>query len=242
MELPGVGTAVLDFRDEAMFALVNLRLGEFGNHGSLLALMERCLPPGAVLWDVGANVGFVSGHFAHPQHRLDAVHAFEPAPGPLRVLESLFRNHPVVRVHPFGLGEQDKRLELHVVPASSSNSSLHHDLENSTRVPITIRRGDEVQRELSLPLPDVLKVDVEGFELQVFAGLRETITAHRPVMFFEHIMLTDAQVRELCPPDGALLFILDDGQLTEDFARRMQGHDAVFVPREKRHLLPAATP
>ncbi len=238
MELPGVGTAVLDFRDEAMFALVNLRLGDFGNHGHLLALMERCLPPGAVLWDVGANVGFVSGHFAHPSHRLGAVHAFEPSPGPLRVLETLFQNHPPARVHPFGLGERNEQLVLRATPASSSNSSLHRELKDAVDVPIAIRRGDDVRRELSLPAPDVLKVDVEGFEPQVFAGLRETLAACRPVIFFEHIMLSDEQLRQLRPPDCELLFILDDGRLTEDFALRMQGHDAIFLPREKSHLLP----
>jgi FkbM family methyltransferase len=237
LDVPGVGMAEVDFRDEAVFTLLNLGLGELGNHAALISWMERCLAPGAVLWDVGANVGFVSAHFAHPRHRLGAVHAFEPAPGPLRVLDSLFRGHKLVRVHPFGLGARDEELALRVQPGSSAYSSLKRELDHATTVPIRIRRGDEVQRELFLPPPDVIKVDVEGFEPQVFDGLRETLRVRKPVVFFEHIMLTDEQVRALQPDGWTLRFILDDGRLAEDFRERMRGHDAVLLPPEKRELL-----
>jgi hypothetical protein len=80
-------------------------------------------------------------------------------------------------------------------------------------------------------------VDVEGFEPQVFDGLRETLRERKPVVFFEHIMLTDEQVRALQPDGWTLRFILDDGRLAEDFRERMRGHDAVLLPPEKRDLL-----
>jgi FkbM family methyltransferase len=38
-------------------------------------------------------------------------------------------------------------------------------------------------RELRLPAPQVIKIDVEGFEPSVFAGLTETIAEHRPILF-----------------------------------------------------------
>ena len=64
LALPGVGTATVDFRDLAAFSLFNFALGEADNHGALVQAMARHLPDGSVLWDIGANVGLISAHFA----------------------------------------------------------------------------------------------------------------------------------------------------------------------------------
>ena len=230
LHLAGVGTARLDLRDFAAYSLLNFSLGEPDNHQRLLELMERALPPGGVFWDVGANVGLVSAHFARSAQKPAAIHAFEPVPGPRRTLESLFAGHPIVRVHPVGLGAEDETLTIQYCPGSSSLNSLRRTLAGGQPVEIQIRRGDALRAELGLPPPHVIKVDVEGFEPEVFAGLTQTIAEARPVIFYEHIMLSDEQVRVLIPAGYTLRFQLEDGALVADFARRMQGHNAVLWP------------
>ena len=84
----GVGVAVLDLRDEAAFLILNATLGELGTDAVLISFLESVLQPGNVLWDVGANVGFVSGYFAHPRFQLSSLHAFEPNPNPRKTLHS----------------------------------------------------------------------------------------------------------------------------------------------------------
>ena len=228
--IAGVGTARLDLRDFAAYSLLNFSLGEPDNHQRLLELMERALPPGGVFWDVGANVGLVSAWFARSPKKPAAIHAFEPVPGPRRTLESLFAGHPIVRVHPLGLGATDETLTIQYCPGSSSLNSLRRTLPGGQPVEIQIRRGDALRAELRLPAPHVIKVDVEGFEPEVFAGLSQTIAAAHPVIFYEHIMLSDDQVRALIPPGYTLRFQLEDGTLVADYAQRMQGHNAVLWP------------
>lgn len=230
LEIPGVGTARLDLRDAAAFALVNLSLGETDNHAVLVEAMAKHLPPGGVLWDIGANVGLISAHFARSERGLSAIHAFEPVPGPLRTVQSLFAGHPVVRVHPVGLGAKNERVTIQYCPHSSSLNSVGRALPGAVPVEIEIRRGDDLCAELNLPAPHVIKVDVEGFEPEVFAGLAKTIAEAGPVIFYEHIMLTDEQVRALVPAGYTLRFLLEDGRLVEDFALRIQGHNAVLLP------------
>jgi FkbM family methyltransferase len=191
------------------------------------------LQPGDVFWDVGANVGVVSGHFAHPRFQLSSLHAFEPNPIPLKTLQSLFSANARCIVHPFGLGDKDQMINMNLSSAGSSLGSMSRDFQEGKQIRVQVRRGDAVRRELGLPAPHVMKIDVEGFEPSVFAGLTETIAEHRPILFFEHLFLSDQQIRELMPKDYVLFFIQDDGSTTTDFSERRKGHDVIVIPAEK---------
>jgi len=204
--VPEVGVALLDFRDVESFEMINLLLGELGNKEHMFRCLEEALQPGDVLWDVGANVGAVSGHFAHPRFQLSSLHAFEPNPGPLKTLQSLFPANSRCVVHPFGLGDKDQRITMSLSSVGSSVGSMSRDFHEGRQIQVQVRRGDTARRELGLPAPHVVKIDVEGFEASVFAGLAETIAEHRPIIVFEHIFLSDEQIRELTPKDY-LLFL-----------------------------------
>jgi FkbM family methyltransferase len=235
--LPDVGTALLDFRDAAAIGMVNFSMGEFANDRPLHHYLAMLLKPDDVFWDVGANIGVISSHFAQPRYHLSSLQAFEPNPVPFKTLQSLFHRHAFARAHNFGLGDKQETLSMALSDASSEVGSFVQNQDASHKIPVQIRCGDDVVREFGLPPPNVLKVDVEGFEPSVFAGLAQTISSHRPVIIFEHIWLTDAQVRQLAPKGYLLKFILDDGSLTADLAARRRGHDAVLLPPEKADCL-----
>jgi hypothetical protein len=90
-----------------------------------------------------------------------------------------------------------------------------------------------MRRELKLPAPQVIKIDVEGFEPSALAGLMETISEHRPILVFEHIFLSDEQIKGLIPKEYLLYFLQDDGSIATDFSERRGGHDALALPAEK---------
>jgi len=231
--VPEVGVALLDFRDVQAFSIVNLLLGDVGNSASLYRRLEEALQPGDVFWDVGANVGMVSGYFAHPRFKLSSLHAFEPNPGPLKTLQSLFSANSRCIVHPFGLGDKDQMISLNLSSRGSGVGSMSRDFHEGKTIQVQVRRGDAALRELRLPAPHVVKIDVEGFEPSVFAGLTETIAKHRPILAFEHIFLSDEQIKELVPGGYLLYFMQDDGSLKTDYSMRHNGCDALVVPAEK---------
>lgn len=126
------------------------------------------LPPGKVLFDIGANVGSYS--FVASANGLK-VFAFEPSGPTFERLEenvNLNLNLPVF-AHPVLLGDEDK-----LVPFSRSSDepgAALHKLGYSPRA-VQMRMftlDDYVQRK-HLPWPYAMKIDVDGNELRVLIG------------------------------------------------------------------------
>jgi predicted RNA methylase len=126
LDVPGVGTATLDFRDGAVYSLLNYTLGDPGGDRRLLSFIARAIRPGDVFWDIGANVGTISAFCAHPDRRLKAVHCFEPNPTALRVLQSLFVNNPSVRVFPVAMGDAETAVQINFHPTNTHLGSIVH--------------------------------------------------------------------------------------------------------------------
>lgn len=229
LAFPGTGTARLDFRDQASFSLLNYKAGDRGNHGFLLQAMATRLHPGDVLWDVGANVGLVSLHFSHSSFGLKRIHAFEPSAGPRRCLQALLGSHERVCVHSFGLSSAAQTGFLKSRLGDSSYGTVLLATNSQGGETIRLEHGDSLVAG-GLEPPHMIKVDVEGHEPEVFSGLARTIRTFRPVLFFEHIFLSDDQIRLLTPPGYRLSFLLEDGSWSSEFHRRLSGHEALAEP------------
>ena len=119
---------------------------------------------------------------------------------------------------------------MSALPSASPLGSLAYPLKGGQPLPVRVREGDRCRKELHIPPPDVLKIDVEGFEPQVIAGLAETIRQKRPVIFFEHTKLDDDQLRACVPPGYNLQFILKGGGLSPDCSQRPNSSDAMMTP------------
>lgn len=121
--------------------------------------------------DVGAHVGLWSMHLAKRFHE---VHAFEPMP-PFRACFEKNVTHENVTLHRYPLGNKDANVGMSYDPADSGNTHVKGN-------------GDMKMRTLdSFELMDVdfIKIDCEGYELQVLEGALETIVRCAPVIIVE---------------------------------------------------------
>ena len=133
--------------------------------------------------DVGAN----RGQFAVFARRMwpDArLLCFEPLPDARRVLSVVANQLGNVRVFPYALSDESGEQRMRVAQADDSSSLLtatrrQVDAFPKTvkvgEVPVDAKRLDELTETLELPHPVLLKIDVQGAELQVLRGASEML-------------------------------------------------------------------
>lgn len=240
ISFPGGIKMEVDLAKPEAFPLLDLLLGDEAQLDALMKTIAKGCTPGAVLWDVGGNVGLVSIHFADPAFKLAAIHTFEPIPELVEHLKTLFCGTRVT-VHPFTLGETESTGLLNIPLHESATASLVQAHEGeSKQVAIEIRTGDHLIEQGCAPVPDLIKIDVEGFEPQVIQGLEKTIRTHHPILFIEHLFQTEAELEAMIPEGYTLLFIADkNATLSDCKCDRILGHNCVLLPQERlSQLLP----
>lgn len=125
-----------------------------------------------VVLDVGANCGAASVYFAacYPDAQ---VHAFEPAAEPFRLLSRNATRSTNIVTHNVGLHSHDQRVPLYAGAIDSVTGSVYQrDTKNAVASEtVTLRSFASWLDEHEISEIDVLKVDVEGCEVEVLAGL-----------------------------------------------------------------------
>ena len=125
--------------------------------------------------DVGGNVGRWSVDFAK---HFDKVSAFEPAPYHIECFEKNCASYSNIKLYPYGLSNTNKKGNLEV--------AVEHHLGSTRVIP-----SDDGAIELKtldahgFKDVDVLKVDVEGLEIDVLQGAEKTIAQCKPIIVIE---------------------------------------------------------
>lgn len=152
-------------------------------------MMTRLASPDTVFADVGANIGLftvIMGAAVGPQGR---VYAFEPEPENFELLiRNLARNGiSNVVAEQLAVGARSDTLTLHVERGSIGTHTLVAGLKEDVERRVTVQVTDlDSYFRGAQRWPDILKVDVEGYEPFVFRGAVETLARSRYV-FFEFI-------------------------------------------------------
>lgn len=144
-----------------------------------IARLRRVIRPGMTALDIGAHVGFYTLLLARLVAPGGRVVAVEPAPENLDLLRrNLSPGAPVpIEVLPVAAGAEDCDRALRLSDSSDTHSFFQHPLVGHTQaVLVPQRRLDHL---IPAP-PDVVKVDVEGAELEALEGLEGVMTRDSP--------------------------------------------------------------
>lgn len=133
--------------------------------------------------DIGAN----RGQFAlvvrscFPTAR---IIAFEPLPNPAQVFGELFSGQNGVVLHQCAIGPESNKSSMHVsgrddssslLPIADLQTKLHRGTGEVGRQEIQVERLGNLVSASDLVDPALLKIDVQGFELQCLEGCRELL-------------------------------------------------------------------
>jgi FkbM family methyltransferase len=154
---------------------------------TLVPVLEAVLTPGAVFFDVGANIGIYSLWASRLVGDAGRVYAFEPVPATARWLQELLaENHAdnVTLVHA-AASDAAGSVSIRTVPQASGLSQVIADegapADESERIAVPSLRLDQFEYSR----PTLVKIDVEGFEATVVSGMTGLLTSAHPVVVFE---------------------------------------------------------
>jgi FkbM family methyltransferase len=149
-------------------------------------LLESWLRPGAVFYDLGANVGFFSLVGAALVGPEGHVYAVEPAPVTARALRSNVARNDLanVTVIEAAAGREDGSARLDLADGEVSQSARLLGENQCGGLQVRVVSIDTLIREGASP-PDVIKIDVEGAEEDAILGMRTTLASHRPSVICE---------------------------------------------------------
>jgi FkbM family methyltransferase len=150
-----------------------------------LSLLFQVLRPGAIVLDVGANIGTHTVAFAKHVTPSGAVVAFEPQRLQFQLLCANVALNALVNVKCVNAAASDARGEV-LIPAIDPTQAANFGALKSEGHAAGERTDALRIDDIQLGRCNLIKIDVEGHEPKVLAGARETIKKHRPVLFVEN--------------------------------------------------------
>jgi FkbM family methyltransferase len=180
-----------DFADLGTPPTVSVAFGQY--EPMEMGMLLRLLDGANAFIDIGANIGWYAIHAAalFPQLRVVAIE-------PVKATHALLTRHielngsAVEAIHA-GMAAESGSGTMQVPQTMAGAASLHlsraYDDEETESVSLITL--DTVTDDLQIA-PDVVKVDVEGAELLVLQGGRETLRRHRPAVLAEMLRIHSA--------------------------------------------------
>jgi FkbM family methyltransferase len=155
------------------------RLGQ-NYDAPVAAFLRERIQPGALCFDVGANVGVYVLQFARWSAPTGKVVAFEPNPKTRTVLHNHVRMNDLterVTIAPFAVGSQSGEATLYAAGVDGmsrlgqANAAI---ADQVVEINVPVVTLDEYCRSENL-VPDWLLMDIEGFEIAALSGARQLI-------------------------------------------------------------------
>jgi FkbM family methyltransferase len=137
--------------------------------------------PGATAraWSTSAPTAASSPCSAPGLYPKAQIFAFEPLPGPYAILARIAARHPRIRAHQAAIGPSAGPAQMHVIRPDDCSSLLaptarqspifrgssHSGVATAALAPL-----DVIVTARELALPSLLKLDVQGFQLEALKG------------------------------------------------------------------------
>lgn len=182
--------------------------------------LAKVIHSGQVVYDIGGYAGYMSLLFSSMVGPDGRIFAFEPSPVNLpRIRHNIEKNSKVnVSVIEAAVSDQEGLVRFQECGSMSGIVTTEHREVGETADIRTIRLDDFAYRD-GHPLPDFLKIDIEGHAGAAVAGMKRILAERHPTILCEfHNSDEQEQVRKTLIGHGYSFEPLDDDQ---EFPRRV---------------------
>lgn len=154
-------------------------------------LISRELKPGMICLDIGSNIGYYVLLESKIVGKKGKVIAIEPSPHNFQYLEKNleFSVHHNIVAYNFAAGDIDGNIRFFVNERSNGCLVLYEGRKIPNRpgkvIQVPIKKMDKFIEENKFDSIDFLRMDVEGFEYNIFQGMENTIKKFKPIIQIE---------------------------------------------------------
>lgn len=191
--------------------------------------LEKNLSKGSTFFDIGANVGYYSILASKLVGKGGHVFAFEPEAKNFESLKNNILLNNCKNITPFkkAIANQSGKSKLHIHPSNEGGHSIEQ-LEGSLDYQqVETISFDAFQKELFVDNASsvVIKIDVEGFELEVLKGMKSNLIRNDAPTIVCEVSRHTKEVFDLVRSCGYKIYSFDNREiLDENFRKR----DCIF--------------
>jgi FkbM family methyltransferase len=161
-------------------------LGTAESH--LQTAIRKYVAAGDTVYDIGANLGYVSLSLAKRVGTSGCVIAFEPVPRNIELFRQNIELNGLRNIRLIEVAASDKEGEAVIRLAenlATASMVWHRNNPAATEFSVKTVAVDDLVAAGDLAYPSFVKIDVEGAEGSVLLGMRRTLATSKPVLFVE---------------------------------------------------------
>jgi FkbM family methyltransferase len=144
--------------------------------------LGEVMRPGSAVFDIGAQAGYHTLHASRLVGAAGHVYAFEPVPRNIGYLRCHLSINQIGNVQLLEAAVGDHDGSAHFTEGAGFMAG---HLTPSGELSVPLLSLDRCLEQGRLPAPDVLKIDVEGSELEVLLGASRLLAKHGPAVLID---------------------------------------------------------
>lgn len=168
--------------------------------------LKSLVVPGTTVLDIGANIGLMSLLMAKAAGMTTQIHAFEPSPNTSTCLRGNAAANSLgnIEIHEVALSDRSGECRLVVPGDQDGMARIGEKREGDLCFDVPMISYDEWARDRNFGRISVCKIDVEGHEPQVLAGMQETLAAGLidSVVFEDHAAPSESLTQKALTQHG----------------------------------------
>ena len=141
----------------------------------------------AIVFDIGANIG---NHAISISQQCESIYAFEPDSETNLNLNKNIQLNNINNIYTYkvGLSDNECTSDFYVnISGNTGASTLHpsDDITQYKKCQIKLTTGDNFISNNAIKKIDLIKIDIEGHEIQALEGMKESIKLFKPIILLE---------------------------------------------------------
>ena len=148
-------------------------------------VMQEILKPGQIVVEIGANIGYYALLEAKTVGEKGKVYCLEPAPENIELLRrnisaNGYKNIEVVHG---AAGAETKESKLYLSESHNQHAMSAENVRGAVgSTPVQMFSLDDFMKDK--PYPTLVRMDVEGYELDILRGMKKILATGKPLQFF----------------------------------------------------------